>query len=124
MYFILNCLLFICLNYLKLFAIPFAYTNKAVGDLNETKDEWIGSVAESDYLYYADTFLVLVFGGIPWQVYFQRVLSAKTEKTAMYLSYVAAFGCFIAGIPPTIVGIIAKSTGKFILIHFNLKFNF
>ena len=56
--------------------------------------------------------LVLIFGGIPWQVYFQRVLSAKTEKSAVYLSYIAAFGCFIAGIPPIIIGAIAKSAGK------------
>ena len=54
--------------------------------------------------------LVLIFGGIPWQVYFQRVLSAKTEKSAMYLSYIAAVGCFLAGIPPILIGAIAKST--------------
>lgn len=61
--------------------------------------------------YYIDLMLVLIFGGIPWQVYFQRVLSAKTEKSAMYLSYIAAIGCFLAGIPPIIIGAIAKSTG-------------
>lgn len=53
--------------------------------------------------------LVLIFGGIPWQVYFQRVLSARTEKGAMYLSYIAAIGCFIMAIPSVIIGAIAKS---------------
>jgi hypothetical protein len=41
--------------------------------------------------------LVFILGGIPWQVYFQRVLSAKTEKSAMYLSFIAAVGCILAG---------------------------
>ena len=83
-----------------------------MGDISETKEEWVGTVDKADYGYYVDTFLVLIFGGIPWQVYFQRVLSAKTEKAAMYLSYVAALGCFVAGIPPIMIGVIAKATGK------------
>ena len=61
--------------------------------------------------------LILIFGGIPWQVYFQRVLSARSEKSAMYLSYVAALGCLLSGIPPAIIGMIGKATGKFILIR-------
>jgi len=56
--------------------------------------------------------LILIFGGIPWQVYFQRVLSAKSEKSAMYLSYVAAIGCLLSGIPPAIIGMIGKAAGK------------
>ena len=56
--------------------------------------------------------LILIFGGIPWQVYFQRVLSAKSEKSAMYLSYVAALGCLLSGIPPAIIGMIGKAAGK------------
>lgn len=101
-----------CIFFGLLLAIPFAYQNSAVADLSTTKEQWIGTVDRQDYGYYTDTFLVLVFGGIPWQVYFQRVLSARTEKSAMYLSYMAAFGCFFAGIPPVIVGAIAKSTGN------------
>jgi high affinity choline transporter 7 len=81
-----------------------------------TKAEWLGYVAPIDYGLYVDLMLVLIFGGIPWQVYFQRVLSAKTEKSAMYLSYIAALGCFFAGIPPIIIGAIAKSTSTFFLI--------
>ena len=80
--------------------------------MSETKKEWTGTLENVDLGYYIDLFLVLIFGGIPWQVYFQRVLSAKSEKTAMYLSYAAAVGCFVAGIPPILIGIIAKSTGS------------
>jgi high affinity choline transporter 7 len=81
----------------------------------ETKADWLGTLESVDIPSYIDTFLVLVFGGIPWQVYFQRVLSAKSEKTAMYLSYVAAVGCFLAGLPPIIIGILAKSTGFYFI---------
>lgn len=85
--------------------------HKAVKSIFETKDQWIGTVPKVEIGYYIDLMLVLIFGGIPWQVYFQRVLSAKSEKSAMYLSYIAAIGCFSAGIPPILIGAIAKSTG-------------
>lgn len=75
------------------------------------REQWVGEIKTVDIGYYIDNMLILIFGGIPWQVYFQRVLSAKTEKSAMYLSYIAAIGCFIAGIPPMIIGAIGKSTG-------------
>lgn len=87
-------------------------TNKAVSGIFLNKKDIIGEVKPIDICYYIDLMLVLVFGGIPWQVYFQRVLSAKTEKSAMYLSYIAAIGCFVAGIPPIIIGVIAKSTSN------------
>ena len=86
----------------------------------ETKDKWIGSVAKNDTGEYIDLMLVLIFGGIPWQVYFQRVLSARTEKGAMYLSYIAAIGCFLMAVPSVLIGAIAKSTGYF---QFYLIFN-
>ncbi|RNA16032.1 High-affinity choline transporter 1 [Brachionus plicatilis] len=91
-------------------SIPFALNHKAVSNIFDSEENLIGEVQPIDICYYIDLMLVLVFGGIPWQVYFQRVLSAKTEKSAMYLSYIAAVGCFVAGIPPIVIGVIAKST--------------
>ena len=29
-----------------------------------------------------DSMIMLIFGGLPWQAYFQRVLSANTDKSA------------------------------------------
>src|SRR5690606_34671962 len=43
-----------------------------------------------------DNALMLIFGGIAWQVYFQRVLSAKNEKTAMWLSIMAGVFALLA----------------------------
>lgn len=47
---------------------------------------------------------MLVFGGIPWQAYFQRVLSSRNVSVAKTLSFIAAFGCFSAAIPSIVIG--------------------
>lgn len=61
------------------------------------------------YYNWWDFALLLIFGGIPWQVYFQRVLSSKNEKTAMRLSLIAGLVCILAAIPPVILGVIGQS---------------
>ena len=53
-----------------------------------------------------DYALLLMLGGIPWQVYFQRVLASKNEQTAMWLSIFAGFFCLLAAIPPIIIGVV------------------
>ncbi len=53
-----------------------------------------------------DYALLLIFGGIPWQVYFQRVLSAKDEDTAVRLSLIAGVVCMIAAVPAVLIGIV------------------
>jgi high affinity choline transporter 7 len=56
-----------------------------------------------------DSALLLILGGIPWHVYFQRVLSAKDEKTAMRLSFLAAVVCLFAAVPAILIGVIGFS---------------
>ncbi|XP_017774165.1 PREDICTED: high-affinity choline transporter 1 [Nicrophorus vespilloides] len=90
--------------------IPFAWMNDKVMPLSSMEVDWIGSVKYEEIFYYMDYALLLIFGGIPWQVYFQRVLSSKTAATAQLLSFVAAFGCILMAIPPVLIGAIAKST--------------
>lgn len=53
-----------------------------------------------------DYALLLIFGGLPWQVYFQRVLASKDEKTAVRLSLFAGFFCLFAAIPAGMIGIV------------------
>ena len=53
-----------------------------------------------------------IFGGIPWQVYFQRVLACKTSKQAKYLSFSASFGCIVMAIPAFLIGAVATATGN------------
>lgn len=99
-------------NWLSLqwLSVPFAWYNPKV-DFNKPDLDLVGEIKSKDLLSYIDYALLLVFGGIPWQVYFQRVLSSKSASQAQILSYVAAFGCFIMAIPPVIIGMVARATG-------------
>jgi high affinity choline transporter 7 len=58
---------------------------------------------------WADSGLLLVFGGIPWHVYFQRVLAARDEQVAKRLSIYAGLFCVFAAIPPMLIGILASA---------------
>ena len=53
-----------------------------------------------------------IFGGIPWQAYFQRVLSCKTARKAQGLSFAASVGCVVLAIPAVLIGAIGASTGE------------
>lgn len=48
--------------------IPFAWANDHVLPLSSMEVDWIGSVEPKQQWYYIDYGLLLVFGGIPWQV--------------------------------------------------------
>ncbi|KAL3216267.1 hypothetical protein MRX96_006453 [Rhipicephalus microplus] len=90
--------------------IPFCMLNESVGTLTYPTNDWVGSLQPKHIGQYIDFGLLLILGGIPWQVYFQRVLSCKTAFKAQLLSYVAAFGCIIMAIPAMIMGAVAKAT--------------
>ncbi|GAB7388164.1 sodium:solute symporter family protein [Bacillaceae bacterium] len=100
--------------------LPFAFSD--VGGLGEAFRHYADSMGDSMRLFpplmgwadpewgnyfwnWWDIALLLVFGGIPWQIYFQRVLSARDEKVAMWLSITAGLLCALAAVPPTLIGI-------------------
>jgi high affinity choline transporter 7 len=56
-----------------------------------------------------DISLMLVFGGIPWNCYFQRVLSCKTPGRAQAHSILAGLLTIAFTIPPLILGVAAFS---------------
>ncbi|XP_048763868.2 high-affinity choline transporter 1-like [Ostrea edulis] len=88
--------------------VPFAMTNELVENISvNSSTEWINGVDREGVGVYIDSFLMLAFGGIPWQVYFQRVLSAKTVKAAQQLSFLGAAGCIIMSVPSILIGAIA-----------------
>ncbi|RMG83823.1 MAG: sodium:solute symporter [Bacteroidetes bacterium] len=64
----------------------------------------------NSYWMWWDYAFLLIFGGIPWQVYFQRVLAAKDETTAVRLSLFAGVFCLLAAIPAAIIGVAAATT--------------
>ncbi|KAI0980453.1 hypothetical protein GJ496_011984 [Pomphorhynchus laevis] len=91
-------------------SIPFAWKSKFVSFKTLKRSELIGQLKSNQIGPYLDTLLLLMLGGIPWQVYFQRVLSSRSEKRAMYISYAAAVGCVVMAIPSILIGVIAKCT--------------
>ncbi len=68
-----------------------------------------GSVSQAWGWGWLDTALLLVFGGIPWHVYFQRVLACKTERTAVAFSVCAGFLCLAMSLPPALIGAIGRT---------------
>nr|XP_037276741.1 high-affinity choline transporter 1-like [Rhipicephalus microplus] len=90
-------------------SVPFAMFHEAVGPISYPKNDFVGSVEWKDFGIYWDSMLLLMMGGVPWQVYFQRVLSSRTAEGAELLSYMASFGCLFMAIPPVILGAVAKA---------------
>lgn len=103
-------------------AIPFILTNDAMPKeglslkpFNITTNEtigndpvWVGTIEPKKIAKWIDSMIMLIFGGLPWQAYFQRVLSANTDKSAQVLSFAAPAGCILLVIPPVIIGAAAK----------------
>ena len=54
-----------------------------------------------------DVSLMLVFGGIPWNCYFQRVLSCRTPRDARAQSYLAGVLTIAFTVPPLLMGVAA-----------------
>lgn len=68
-----------------------------------------GSTTDVNWWAWSDTALLLVLGGIPWHVYFQRVLACRDERTARRLSLLAGGCCLLAALPPVLIGICARA---------------
>lgn len=87
-------------------AIPFAVSY--VGGVEVVWDAAAAQMpafpAGNDVWLWIDMALLLCLGGIPWQVYFQRVLAARDEGTAVKLSLAAALGCLVMAVPAVIIG--------------------
>lgn len=68
---------------------------------------WADPAWKDSYWVWWDTAFLLIFGGIPWHVYFQRVLASRDEDTAVRLSVAAAGVCLFAAVPAILLGMIA-----------------
>lgn len=74
--------------------------------------DWLGTIPLASVGSYIDVYLLIILGGIPWQVYFQRVLACRSPQQAQYLSCIAALGCLTLAVPPAIIGSVARVVGK------------
>ena len=91
-------------------------THEAVSNIYEDKLDdgvtpaWYGKVEPQDVGAWVDYAFLLLLGGIPWQCYYQRVLSSKTAKRAQLLSYGGGAIALIMTGPSVLFGAIAKNT--------------
>ncbi|XP_071827919.1 high-affinity choline transporter 1-like [Apostichopus japonicus] len=99
----------ICIFFGLWLCIPFAMTHESVTPVFDST-LWFGEWDPKYSGVWIDYALLLVFGGIPWQVYFQRVLSSKSAERAQMLSFIAAFGCIVMAVPSVLIGAIARNT--------------
>ncbi|XP_007456880.1 PREDICTED: high affinity choline transporter 1 [Lipotes vexillifer] len=97
-------------------SVPFALSHSAVADIGFTavhtkyQKPWLGTIEPFEVYTWLDSFLLLMLGGIPWQAYFQRVLSSSSATYAQVLSFLAAFGCMVMALPAILIGAIGAST--------------
>jgi solute carrier family 5 (high affinity choline transporter), member 7 len=59
-----------------------------------------------------DVSAMLVFGGIPWNCYFQRVLSCRNERDARWMSIGSGLLTVAFVVPPLLVGMAAAAGGR------------
>jgi len=103
-----------------LMAIPFAIKNELVANgtanIYSTKIEgtdipaWYGQVETHMWGVWIDYAFLLLLGGVPWQCYYQRVLSSKTPLRAQLLSYGGGIIALLFTGPAVILGAIARET--------------
>ncbi|RUS81848.1 hypothetical protein EGW08_010371 [Elysia chlorotica] len=90
--------------------VPFSMTHDAVSSITRNNsDAWLGELTADYAANYVDYGLLLIFGGIPWQVYWQRALSARSLGVAQGLSMLGALGCLIMAAPAVLMGAVAAS---------------
>jgi high affinity choline transporter 7 len=99
-------------------AVPFVLPAGGLAELWADYETQFGPLAVpwpsrqwgDSYYRWWDYALLLVFGGIPWHVYFQRVLSSRTAATAQWLSFGAGGLCLLAALPAVVVGMVCATT--------------
>jgi len=90
-------------------------SNNSIHYYGESKGaaDWPAFTGKVDRKYagvWVDYAIMMICGGIPWQAYFQRVLSSRNASVARVLSFSAALGCFLAAIPSVVIGLITVNT--------------
>ncbi|XP_077534313.1 high-affinity choline transporter 1-like, partial [Haemaphysalis longicornis] len=89
--------------------VPYFLTHPSVRRIGPPSNDWLGKLESRDVSQVLDFLLMTIFGGIPWQAYFQRVLAADSVLTSKMLSYLTSVGFVFFSVPPIIIGAVAKS---------------
>ena len=72
------------LLFAQVFCIPFVWNHPAIDKEAMTQIDWIGSVNISSIGIYIDTYLLIILGGIPWQVSNRRAILIDTEHQCRF----------------------------------------
>jgi high affinity choline transporter 7 len=100
-------------------AVPFAVDSAGGGDgLARGVGDLSGAIKSGhEWVSYGDWLLLLILGGVPWNVYFQRVLATRDATVARWLSIGGGVLCALMAIPALILGFAAHSTDWAALAH-------
>ncbi|XP_036827784.1 high affinity choline transporter 1 [Oncorhynchus mykiss] len=96
--------------------VPFMMTNPNSMDItltafNETfQAPWVGKLELRDAGKWIDDFMVLALGGLAYQAFYQRILSASSYTQAQVTCFASSAFCLVLGIPSVLVGAVAAST--------------
>ncbi|XP_001601020.3 high-affinity choline transporter 1 [Nasonia vitripennis] len=99
---------------------PYAALHPAVSfEKSLMSKDWLGDIRNDDLGEWLDAMLLAIFGGIPWQGYFQRILSIKSASFARTLSIASMFGCLALAVPTAMIGIVARATDLSLVEPYN-----
>lgn len=96
--------------------VPFLLTNPHSLDISLTaynasfQAPWVGTVELDQSGKWFDDFMVLALGGLAYQAFYQRILSASSYTQAQVTCFASAAFCLVLGIPSILVGAVAAST--------------
>ncbi|XP_061764623.1 high affinity choline transporter 1-like isoform X2 [Nerophis ophidion] len=96
--------------------VPFMLTNPHSMDISVTaynqsfQAPWIGKVELNEAGKWFDDFMVLALGGLAYQAFYQRILSASSYTQAQVTCFASSAFCLVLGIPSVLIGAVAAST--------------
>uniref|UniRef100_UPI0037E7ED78 high affinity choline transporter 1-like isoform X1 n=1 Tax=Semicossyphus pulcher TaxID=241346 RepID=UPI0037E7ED78 len=96
--------------------VPFLLTNPHSVDIsltayNETfQAPWVGTVELDEAGKWFDDFMLLALGGLAYQAFYQRILSASSYTQAQVTCFASSAFCLVLGIPSVLIGAVAAST--------------
>ncbi|XP_041840188.1 high affinity choline transporter 1-like [Melanotaenia boesemani] len=96
--------------------VPFLLTNPHSVDIsltayNETfQAPWVGTIEHNEAGKWFDDFMLLALGGLAYQAFYQRILSASSYTQAQVTCFASSAFCLVLGIPSVLVGAVAAST--------------
>ncbi|TWW59750.1 high affinity choline transporter 1-like [Takifugu flavidus] len=96
--------------------VPFLLTNPHSLDISLTaynqtfQAPWVGTVELDEAGKWFDDFMLLALGGLAYQAFYQRILSASSYTQAQVTCFASSAFCLVLGVPSILVGAVAAST--------------